>query len=477
MSNYKSLFKHSRNYFFATMATKALSFISIPVYTSLLSVEDYGIVNIFMSFVGIVSVFLTLSSEVSISRYYYDAINEEDFKRFVGTSIKITSIIIVFTTFIFILGLNFIANIINMPPRLALCLIPVGLFNITNSIFTQIYNPQMQSKKIAIVSSLQGYLAFILSVICIILIKDQKYYGYIYGNIIAMVLLGIYMVNQIKPYYTNCFEKKFIPYILKYCLPYIPDAISGILLAQFSKIFLGNNQGYVLAGSYSFVVNIAMLMAIVIQITNNAWMPYYFRYMNAKNYNGIKKDFNLIWRVTLIVAVGLSFFGKEIAEMLAKKDFLDMVSVLPLLITGYVFHQWAYLYLRNVSYSKKMMWNTYSYMFSGVVLVVLNAFLTPKYQGYGAAISTLSSYIFLLIFTYIVNKYVIKLYVPSLQEVLKPFLVYSLLIIVSIYLYTLNIHWLSLLSIKIVLYIIGLFILIYPFINKICLYIKNKFKV
>ena len=171
MSNYKSLFKHSRNYFFATMATKALSFISIPVYTSLLFVEDYGIVNIFMSFVGIVSVFLTLSSEVSISRYYYDAINEEDFKRFVGTSIKITSIIIVFTTFIVILGLNFIANIINMPPRLALCLIPVGLFNITNSIFTQIYNPQMQSKKIAIVSSLQGYLAFILSVICIILIK------------------------------------------------------------------------------------------------------------------------------------------------------------------------------------------------------------------------------------------------------------------------------------------------------------------
>lgn len=38
MSDFKALAKHSTNYLFATMATKALAFISIPVYTRLLSV-------------------------------------------------------------------------------------------------------------------------------------------------------------------------------------------------------------------------------------------------------------------------------------------------------------------------------------------------------------------------------------------------------------------------------------------------------
>ena len=60
MSDFKALAKHSTNYLFAIMATKALAFISIPVYTRLLSVYEYGIINVFMSTVGIVQVLLTL---------------------------------------------------------------------------------------------------------------------------------------------------------------------------------------------------------------------------------------------------------------------------------------------------------------------------------------------------------------------------------------------------------------------------------
>lgn len=475
MSDYKALFKHSRNYLFATMATKALSFISIPVYTRLLTVEDYGIVNVFMSMVGIVAVLLTLSSEVSISRYYYDAKDEEDFKRFVGTSIRLTSIILLVTTSVFVLGLTIISNLVDLPRRLTLCLIPVALFNITNSIFTQIYNPQMQSKKIAIVSSVQCYSAFAISIVCILLIKEEKYYGYIYGNIIAMALLGIYMIRQIRPFYISCFDKQYVPYILKYCLPYIPDALSGIILAQFSKIFIGGNQGYALAGTYGLVVNMATLMAIVIQITNNAWVPYYYRYMNDKDYNSISNDFNLIWRVTLVAAIGLSFFGKEIAELLAKKDFLDSMPLLPLLVTGYVFHQWAYVYLRNVGYSKRMMWNTYSYMLSGVVLVILNLILVPKFQGYGAAVATLLSYILLFVFTYIVNRFVIKLFAPSMIQSLKPFLFYSLFIIAAFFLNTIDVNWAVLVLIKMILFLVGTLILVYPFIDKVKPYIKRVF--
>lgn len=473
MSDYKSLFKHSRNYLFATMATKALSFISIPIYTRILTVEDYGIVNVFMSLVSIVSVLLTLSTEVSISRYYYDAKDTEDFKKFVGTSIRLTSIIILATTTIFILGLNVVADIVDMPSRLTLSLIPVALFNITNSIFIQIYNPQMQSKKIAIVSSVQCYSAFIFSIICILLIREEKYYGYIYGNIIAMILMGAYMIRQIKPFFTNCFEKQYLPYILKYCLPYIPDALSGIVLAQFSKIYIGNNQGFAQAGSYGLVVNMATLMIIVVQITNRAWVPYYFRYMNEKDHGSIRNDFNLIWRITLIAAIGLSFFGKEIADILAKKDFLDMMPLLPLLVSGYVFHQWAYVYLRNVGYSKRMMWNTYSYMFSGVSLVILNVLLVPKYQGYGAAIATLTSYILLLVFTYMVNKYVINLFAPSFISSMKPFLVYMIFVVIACYMYTLNINWLIVLLLKIILFLICSVVLAYPFIHRISPYIKK----
>ena len=467
MSDYKSLFKHSGNYLLASLASKALSFVSIPVYTRLLSLEDYGIVNVFMSLVSIVAVFLTLSSEVSISRYYYDAKDTMDFKRFVGTSVRITSIILVITTVLFILGLNFIADMVCLPKRLTLCLVPVALFYITNSIFTQIYNPQMQSRKIAIVSSVQSYSAFAISIVCILLIDEERYYGYIYGNLIAMILLGGYIIHQIKPFYTNCFDKQYVPYILKYCLPYIPDALSGIVLAQFSKIFIGSNLGYSMAGSYGFVVNVALLMGIVIQITNNAWTPFLFRYLNDRDYKSINNDWNLIWRSTLVVAIGLSLFGNELAILLAKEDFLELMYLLPILVTGYVFHQLAYLYLRNVSYSKKMIWNTFAYVVSGFTLVVLNFFLVPKLHGLGAAVATVTSYIILVSFAYCVNKYVIKVFAPSLIQTMKPFLFYVSFIALSVYLYSLELHWGVLLFIKIVIFIFGVILFIYPYADKL----------
>ena len=79
MSDHKELLKHSRNYLFANIATKALAFISIPVYTRLLSVEDYGIVNVYISVIMIAPILMTLNTEVTIARYYFDSKDIDDF--------------------------------------------------------------------------------------------------------------------------------------------------------------------------------------------------------------------------------------------------------------------------------------------------------------------------------------------------------------------------------------------------------------
>ena len=49
MSGFREILKHSGNYLIANLATRALAFISIPVYTRLLSTEDYGITAVFLA--------------------------------------------------------------------------------------------------------------------------------------------------------------------------------------------------------------------------------------------------------------------------------------------------------------------------------------------------------------------------------------------------------------------------------------------
>ena len=174
MSDYKALLKHSGNYFFAMLATKALDLMAIPVYTYLLTVEEYGIYSIFISTVGIATVVLPLNSEVAISRYYFDAKDPKDFKQFVGTSVRLTFVIFMLMVLLMIVFVNQLSEYQEFEVLLMLSVIPVSLYKIVNNIFQQIYQPLLQSRKIAIVSSVQAYLAFALSVICIFFTSGKK---------------------------------------------------------------------------------------------------------------------------------------------------------------------------------------------------------------------------------------------------------------------------------------------------------------
>lgn len=439
MSDFKALAKHSTNYLAATLATKALAFISIPVYTRLLTVAEYGVMQVFLSMIGIVHVLLTLNAEVAVSRYYYDAKDDQDFKEFVTTSIKVTFRIWCAMVAIMLLCTPWLAKELSFSKLLTLAMIPVSSYQAINSIFTQIYQPLLQSKKIAIVSSVQAYMAFGLSVVFMLILKEDRYYGYVYGTIVAMILLSVYLSNQISPFYVKCkIKKEHVRYILNYCLPYIPYTLSGVIIAQFGRIVMSDYGGFESAGIFSFMSNIAALMLIVISVVHSAWNPYYLQYMTDRDYTSIDKDYDIIWRTTLVSGVALSLFAKELGAILGKPEYLSMMYLLPLMVVGYLFYQWAYVYLRSTGFAKKTIWNAVAVIVGGVVNIVLNVVLVKKYDALGITISFLVSYFVMLVVSYLINRYILRQYTPLAWKFIWPFLVTLLFLVLSSYFNTLG---------------------------------------
>ena len=75
--------------------------------------------------------------------------------------------------------------------------------------------------------------------------ETERYYGYIWGTIAAMILLATYLTRQIRPFTLNL---KLIGNTSNICLaillPYIPYTLSGIILAQFGRIFMSTHGGF-----------------------------------------------------------------------------------------------------------------------------------------------------------------------------------------------------------------------------------------
>lgn len=476
MSGFKQVLKHGRNYLAANLATKALAFISIPIYTRLLSTVEYGVVSIFLGVAGILSSIMTLSMDRSISRYYFDQKDSNDFSQFNGTSLILSLIIFFFNAIILFLFAENFGKLVGLDKGVVFLLIPYTLINIIGLTFEQIFGPQKKSKAIAITSLYRVYIGFGLSIIIILLFSKNKHYGLIYGHIAAGFLVSIYWIKKLVIYFKICFKAKYVKYILTYSAPLIPYALSGVIIAQFGKIAIGSEQGLSEAGFYTLAQTISSLVLILILVTHQAWNPYYFEYMNSKNYNQLDKDFIRIFKVTLIAAYFIATFGQEIGLLLAKKDFTKSLYLIPIFTIGYISYQLSYTYLRNFGYSKSTQYMTLTVLISGISNVVLNTILIPVYGEIGAAISFVCSYFIMVLIGWLINNYIVKLHSTSLKKLLLP-LIITIPFYLCYYIIILSHNYFLILFLKLILVLILVIILLYKERKDIYCYfldIKNK---
>lgn len=429
MSDFREVIKHSGNYLIANLATRALAFISIPVYTRLLSTKDYGIISVFLAVAGILNSLLALSFDSSISRYYFDKTSDIDFKKFVGTTLIASCIVMLFTSNVIIVYANQIAEWLELPVKVVYLLVPMVVINIIGLLFTQIYQPQKLSRPIAVSSLFRVYLGFACSIGLILMFNSEKYFGQILGQILAGVIMLFYWCRKISPYAVLYFNSNHFKYIVNYSIPLIPYALSGVIIEQFGKLFIASNNGVSQAGFYTLAVSIASLTGIITEITHQAWFPYYMEYMNSRNYSRHDRELVRIFKISLLAAMFFSCFGKEIGLLLARKEFTSALYLIPILTVGYVCHQFSYAYMRNISYVLKTSYMSVIVISSGCINVLLNSVLIVRIGIIGSAFSFVVSYFIMAILSWYISTYVLKVRGIPFLQLLYPLLILFLFFI------------------------------------------------
>jgi O-antigen/teichoic acid export membrane protein len=423
MANFAAFLKHGANYLIASLATRSLAFISIPIYTRLLSTEDYGIVSVFMGVSGLLVSVIALSADRSVSRYFFDQKSELDFKRFVGTSSILAAFFFVLNSCLLVCFAEDFGKMVGLTKNVVYLFIPFSMISIVGLTFEQIYGPLKKSKEIALYSVINVFLGFALSVVFLLLMKSDKFYGQIWGQIAAGSLMFFFWIRLIKPYFVWSFDKSYIKYIFTFSVPLIPYALSSVIIEQFGKMAIGGSQGMSEAGFYNLALSVSSIVNIVVVVTHQAWNPYYFEYMNSKNYAQLDNDFIKIFKITILVAFGVASFGKELGLLLAKKEFSGALYLIPIFTIGYIFSQLSFSYVRNFGHTKKTQYMTITILTSGISNVVLNVFFIKSLGQLGAAISFVISYIIMAVLAWFINAYFVKLHATPLKRLLVPIIV------------------------------------------------------
>jgi O-antigen/teichoic acid export membrane protein len=369
----------------------------LPLITPHLESVDYGVYGIITSYTGILTGLSDLGfSVVLVNSYYKHPTKWRFIWRQLHFYLIVWSIIYsVITAFLiyFIIPGEAVKNLLWI--ILSVCL-PSLFFNSTITIASRYYQFAQKPFYMAIVSAIVGTVAIALNLFTISTLK-LGYMGWFVSTALATGIQFIFFCYPVFVKYRLSpilsFRKRFLRKQLKVSLPTIPHNYSSYLLNSSDRIVM-DNMGVKVSeiGKFNLAYTFGNYFDFLVTAVGMAIGPFYTSVI-AKGTRKSENDYHFIthWLQFSFILVGflLSLWAKELMQVLIRNDELKMVYPLSIIIImGYVSrpYYWAIVTRMQFNEQTQKLWRI-SFI-AGVLNVILNIILVPKFGIMAAAITT-----------------------------------------------------------------------------------------
>lgn len=409
--------KASLCYLIGNFFNKGFAFLTIPIFTRLLSTTDYGIINTYSSWAGILSMIVGFAMHMSIRNAFVDY--KDDTESYLSTIIKFTLL----SSLGFMLIFYAVVKIFRI--NISLSLVFICLFHSVASSIIEDVSCYFMMKYNYIKRTILMILPNLISVCVAIflisyILKKDLYLGKIIPEALTIIIFAIIL--------SVCYTKKgfntaYIKHALKISLPLILHGAALNILSNSDRIMITWLADASQAGIYSLVYSLGMVTYAITLSIDGIWIPWFTNKMKEKSYdeiNYITKDY--IKLITYIMC-GLIIVSPEILKILASKSYWEGIKLMPIIIVAN-FLFFAYnIYTNLEHYYKKSNQITALTILAAVLNLVLNYIFIPKFGYVAAAFTTAISYFVIFILHSIYSKtlnsnvFSIKMFILPIIEI------------------------------------------------------------
>lgn len=399
MSREKSLFKNTMIITIGKICTQLITFLLLPLYTSVLSTSEYGIVDLLNTLVSLLLPIVTFQIEQAVFRELIEYRKDNNKKEEIISTAVITVFLQCFLYSIICFMISpFIHN------HYKFFLITNVITYIFLSLFQQIARGIGDNRRYAFGSFLSAFCTIVFNIILLVYIPlgaNGMLLGTMLGQIVAIIYLFIalklYMYIQVKKYKNVLLFK-----LWKYSFHLIPNAISWWVFNASDRLIvssvLGINENGILAASLKF----SMIIIALYNIFNMSWTESISLSIHDTD---IEQYFNKMFHIMLKLFVSICFvmisFIPFIYPILIDEKFYQGYYLIPISIMASLFH--VVVGLVSVIYVGKK--DTKAIANTSVIAALINALihlLLIKFIGlYASVISTFFAFFIMSIYRYI----------------------------------------------------------------------------
>ena len=417
MSESKAL-RSGIGYTLGNMLIKGINFLTLPIFSRLLSPEEFGVYNVFASYDAILFVIIGLALHASIQSANLEFRGE--INRYTSSVSLVYILNGAVLMAVAVLFQRQLSGLLGLPP-VAVSLLVLGSF--ASAVLT-LYNTRISLdyayKKYLLVSACSSLSNVIVSLILILTVfRENRALGRIIGSVVPLFVISLVLLLSFYKKELPRPSKKFWGFGIKYSLPIVPHGISQVLLAQCDRIMIREMVSDAAAGIYSLAGNIKLVLVIITDSIGTAWNTWFFSQMDKGEKTSVQKRAVQLMGLFFILTVGLMAIAPELVWILGGKEYeLGKYVAVPMVLDAFI------LFLYNIIvpseyYAKKTTYIMAGTMVATVVNLVLNYVFIKEYGFIAAAYTTLASYVFYVVMHCIISRKLMGFFVLPLKWMLS----------------------------------------------------------
>lgn len=385
--NYK---KASSYYIVGSLFNKGFSFLTVPIFTRILSTSDYGIVTTYNSWVSILAMVMGFAIYMGIRAAFIDYKDQMNNFMSVTTTFTLMSGAVIY---LFVGGGILLLKINVNIAMIFLCLIH-GLSSALIQNYSMYLMMQFRYKLRTALMILPSLLSVIISVVAILtVVKSELYMGRIVPTAMINVACGLLILATVYNKSHMLFNKTYLKYALSISMPLVLHGIALNILSQSDRTMITILADSSQTGIYSLIYNFSMIATVITTSFDGVWVPWFTERLKGreiKEINVIAEDYINLMTYAMI---GVILCGPEVVKLLASNKYWEGITIIPpIVLANYIIFAYT-LYVNIEHYHKKTPYITVNTLIAAATNLILNFIFIPKYGYVAAAYTTLISYL------------------------------------------------------------------------------------
>lgn len=393
IQKYKELpvqIKASFWFFLCAFLQKAISSITTPIFTRLLTTTEYGQFNVFISWLNVISIIVSLNLWSGV--YMQGMVKYENEREQYSSALQgLVFVLTLIWTFVYIVANDFWNSMFSLSTIQMLCLMLQIWLSSAYNFWAGEQRVDFKYQRLVIITILVAFATPTLGILAVIVSRNKVTARIVSMTIAQMIFFIGCFISQIKRGRVF-YSYKYWKYALSFNLPLIPHYLSMSVLSSADRIMISKMCGESYAGIYSLAYSISLIMTMFTNALVQTIEPWIYKKIKFNKTTDIGKAATVSFLLIALVNILFILLAPDIVIIFAPEEYYDAIWIIPPVAMS-IYFMFSYSFFATFEfYYEKTLYITVASVTGAMLNILLNLIFIPAYGYCAAGYTTLVCY-------------------------------------------------------------------------------------